>query len=89
MKMFAQRSGGGLGGLCFYENFRTKKQRGFERTVLLWDFRTVKQRGFDGVLACIGCSCFVCWCVFVLLGCGAPDSGAAVVGAFSGDTFLC
>ena len=35
MRIFAQRSGGILGGLCFHENFRTEKQRGFGGTVLL------------------------------------------------------
>ena len=38
MSIFAQRSSGVLGGLCFYENFRTEKQRGFGGTVLLWIF---------------------------------------------------
>ena len=35
MRIFAQRSNGVLGGLCFYENFRTEKQRGFGGTLLL------------------------------------------------------
>ena len=35
MRVFAQRSSGFLLGLCFYENFRTEKQRGFGGTLFL------------------------------------------------------
>ena len=41
MRIFAQRSSGVLGGLCFYENFRTEKQRGFGGTVLVSRFAEI------------------------------------------------
>ena len=35
MRIFAQKSNGVWGGLCFYETLHAEKQRGFGGTVLL------------------------------------------------------
>ena len=45
MRLFAQKSSGVLGGLCFYETFRTEKQRGFGGLCFYENFRTEKVLG--------------------------------------------
>ena len=50
MRFFAQRSSGVLGGLCFYENFRTEKQRVLGGLCFYENFRTEKRRDFGGTV---------------------------------------
>ena len=57
MRIFAQRSSGVLGGLCFYENFRTEKQRGFGGGLCFYEgrprgggFRGASEEGLKGGL---------------------------------------